>query len=221
MKIKQLPAERIWARLKSEQKLTEEQLEKFQKYEAYLSEKNKEFNLTAITDLGGIVRQHFEDSMELRHHIDLSTIKTIADIGTGAGFPAIPLKIMYPHLNVVLLEVTKKKQQFLQEVINLLELENVTICDLDWRTFLRITQESVDLFVTRAALDDLELIRAYRSACFYKNIPIVYWAAELWQAHKRSESFIRRIESYDLGQKKRRLVFFGVEVNGQATLQQD
>lgn len=187
---------------------TEQQLELFEKYASYLLSCNEHFNITAITDLPGVYRQHFEDSVSLAKFMDLNSINMIADIGTGGGFPGIPLKIMYPHLKVVLIEVTQKKQQFLADVVKLLGLNDVEICGLDWRTFVKNTAYPIDLFVTRAALDELELIRMFRPASVYKKAPLVYWASKDWQCHPKALPLVTRTESYKLGHKDRRLAFF-------------
>ena len=208
MKVRLKPEEKVWADFQEHEKLSDQQVELFKMYERYLSKCNEEFNLTAIKDLSGIVRQHFQDSLSLAKFTDLNSIKSICDIGTGAGFPAIPLKIMYPHLKVYLIEVTKKKIQFLTDLISMLELTDIEICDLDWRTFLRNTEFDIDLFVTRAAIDELELVRAFKPSCFYNKSTVVYWAAELWKCHPKAEGFVNKIEEYKLGQKNRKLVFF-------------
>lgn len=210
MKIRQKPPEKVWEDFQENEKLTSEQLAQFQKYANYLLECNELFNLTAITDLSGVVRQHFQDSLALAKFVDMAQIKTIADIGTGGGFPGIPLKIMYPHLNVVLMEVTKKKQDFLTDVVKILGLENVEICGLDWRTFLRTTKFDIDTFVTRAALNDLELSRLFKPGCVYKNATLVYWASKDWEPHTKIEPSISKVESYRLGNKDRRLIFMSL-----------
>ncbi len=206
-KVKEKSAEKIWAGFQEAQKLTDKQLEMFKKYEALLSEWNKTVNLTAITNLGGIVRQHFEDSLELRKFTDLNQIKNIADIGPGAGFPIIPLKILYPHLNVLLIEVGKKRHKFLAALAETLQLENIEICDMDWRTFLRTTQFDIDLFVTRATINELELSRMFKPASSYKNSTLVYWVSEEWQPHERAEKFVKETKEYKLGIKNRKLAF--------------
>lgn len=210
MKHKQKQPDLIWMHFQEQEQLSDEQLRQFQYYEAFLSRCNQEFNLTALTELSGIVRQHFSDSLMLRKYIDFSKITTIADIGTGAGFPAIPLKILYPHLSVILIEVTRKKQQFLKELIEILNLDKVEICGYDWRTFLRVTDYPVDLFVTRAAIDDTELCRAFKPACRYKQATLVYWASDMWESHPRAASFIKKTEYYKLGTKRRKFIFFGL-----------
>ena len=209
MKPKQKPVDKAWAEFDEFVKPTQEQRDLFERYAAYLLECNQFFNLTAITDVAGVLRQHFEDSVALAKFMDMTTVTMIADIGTGAGFPALPLKIMFPHLKVLLVEVTHKKREFLTEVIKLLKLEDVEVCPLDWRTLLRTTSYPADLFVTRAALEDLELIRMFKPACPYNNATLVYWASKDWEAHPKTTPFIKKMESYRLGYKDRRLAFLG------------
>ncbi len=207
MKLRTRPAERVWDEFIELAQPSKEQLAQFHKYAAYLLECNQFFNITAITDLSGVVRHHFLDSLALAKFTDLTKVSVIADIGTGGGFPGLPLKIMYPHLKVILIEVTKKKQDFLVDVIKILGLTDVTVCGLDWRTFLRNTEHAVDMFVTRAAIDDLELIRVFKPSCFYNKATLVYWASKDWEPHPKVKSFITHTESYKLGAKDRRLVF--------------
>ena len=200
----------VWAQFQEAESLSDEQIAKFQQYETYLSSQNELFNLTAINELTAVVRHHFQDSLMLRKFMDFSTITTICDIGAGAGFPAIPLKIMFPHLKVVMIEVANKKQQFLRDVAVMLELTDVEVCGDDWRTFVRTTEYPIDLFVTRAALDDLELIRMFKPASPYREKPLVYWAAEPWEPHQRAATFVKRVEPYKVGQKIRKFVFMGL-----------
>jgi 16S rRNA (guanine(527)-N(7))-methyltransferase RsmG len=209
--IKEKPFEKIWANFQENYNLTNEQLEQFKKYQGLLSDWNKNINLTAITDLAGIIRQHFEDSLALKQFIDLNTIKSIADIGTGAGFPAIPLKIFYPHLKVFLIEVNNKKQKFLLALIDYLKLKNVEIIDLDWRTFLRTTKEQIDLFVTRAAIDETELCRMFKPGCFYKNSQLAYWTTQEWESNPKFKKFLIDQKEYNLGNKHRKLAFMRLE----------
>lgn len=190
---------------------SEQQLEQFKRYADYLLECNKHFNLTAVQDLSGVFRSHFQDSLALSKCFDLNSVTTIADVGTGAGFPGLPLKIMFPHLKVVLIEVTRKKQEFLADVVRMLGLTDVEICGLDWRTFVKKGDMNIDLFVSRAAIDDLELTRIFRPACVYNKATLVYWASKEWQAHKKVEPLITRRESYRVGHKDRQLIFMNVQ----------
>ena len=105
--------------------LTKEQAEQFELYYEMLIEKNKVMNLTAITDYKEVVVKHFLDSVYLAKYEDLSGDCLVIDVGTGAGFPGIPLKILFPRMKLVLLDSLNKRILFLREVIEKLGLENV------------------------------------------------------------------------------------------------
>ena len=103
--------------------LDNNQLEEFYKYMCLLIEWNEKMNLTAIIEPKEIILKHFIDSLTILNEIEDKN--TLIDIGTGAGFPGIPLKIAKPNLKVVLLDSLNKRILFLNEVINKLELENI------------------------------------------------------------------------------------------------
>ena len=197
----------VWATFQEKEQITDEQLELFKRYASFLLETNKDMNLTAITELTGVVRQHFRDSLALRKFVDLGKLNLLVDIGSGAGFPGVPLKILYPELKVILIEVTKKRAHFLRDLIAILELEDIEVCEYDWRTFLRIVEADVDMFVTKAALAPAELARAFKPGCRYKQVPIVYWAAKSWEPDEVIAPFVQRVEKYKLGYRERKLVF--------------
>ena len=104
--------------------LTEEQAGQFLAYYDLLIEKNQVMNLTRITEFKEAVDKHFADSLVLNRVLDPSRIHKLIDIGTGGGFPGIPLKIMYPHMSVVMLDSVGKKIDFVNEVIEQLGLED-------------------------------------------------------------------------------------------------
>ena len=104
-------------------KITEEKTETFYKYMNLLIEWNEKINLTAIIEPNEIIVKHFIDSLTLEKHIKNND--SIIDIGTGAGFPGIPLKIQNSSLKVTLLDSTNKKIKFLDEAIVLLQLNNM------------------------------------------------------------------------------------------------
>lgn len=106
--------------------LSEEQVNRFMKYYEMLIEKNKVMNLTAITEFDEVIEKHFLDSISLIKVKNLNQKLSVLDLGTGAGFPGIPLKIAFPELEVTLVDSLNKRILFLQEVIAELNLKNVS-----------------------------------------------------------------------------------------------
>ncbi|MEN9406725.1 MAG: ribosomal small subunit methyltransferase [Bacillota bacterium] len=105
--------------------LSKEKQELFYRYYKELINTNKELNLTAITEANEVVVKHFYDSLLITKVLNLTKINSLIDIGSGAGFPGIPLKIVYPHLKLLLLEARNKKVVFLKSLIDRLPLEEV------------------------------------------------------------------------------------------------
>ncbi|MCX5751521.1 MAG: 16S rRNA (guanine(527)-N(7))-methyltransferase RsmG [Candidatus Saganbacteria bacterium] len=120
--------------------------DKFNLYKDALIEWNEKFNLTAITDPKEIETKHFEDSLSILQAIEL-TNQSVADIGTGAGFPGIPLKIASPNIKLTLIEATKKKTEFLKHIVNLLGLKDVEII---WGRAETLKNRQFDVVLARA-----------------------------------------------------------------------
>jgi 16S rRNA (guanine527-N7)-methyltransferase len=104
--------------------LNDQQTQQFIDYYEMLIEKNKVMNLTAITEFSEVITKHFLDSLTIIKVIKLSNQKLL-DLGTGAGFPGIPLKIVFPELDIVLLDSLNKRLIFLDEVIDALKLKKI------------------------------------------------------------------------------------------------
>lgn len=103
--------------------IDEDQKSKFSKYYSLLLEKNKVMNLTRITDEEEIIIKHFVDSLMIAKVAEMEKVESLIDVGTGAGFPGIPIKIMWPEIKVTLLDSLDKRVGFLQKVIEELNLE--------------------------------------------------------------------------------------------------
>ncbi len=106
--------------------LSETQKKQFELYYDFLIKENEKYNLTAITDKKEVYFKHFYDSLMISSIIDFNN-KTFLDVGSGAGFPSIPLKICFPSLNVVIIDSLLKRTKFLEELKTMIGLTNVTI----------------------------------------------------------------------------------------------
>ena len=104
-----------------------EYLEKLERFYFLLTEKNRHMNLTAITEYDEVMRKHFADCLVVLKFQSFSAGQRILDLGTGGGFPGIPLKIFLPETEFVLMDSVRKKLVFLEEVINELELKNISV----------------------------------------------------------------------------------------------
>lgn len=132
--------------------LDDKQKQQFVKFYELLVEWNKVMNLTGITEYEEVNEKHFVDSLSIVKAVDMNSVESVIDIGTGAGFPGIPLKIAFPHLKVVLLDSLNKRINFLNTVIDELELTDIKTIHGRAEDFAKQTdyREQFDLCVSRA-----------------------------------------------------------------------
>ena len=155
---------------------TTEQLSKLEEYYNLLIKWNSKMNLTRITDKEEVYLKHFYDSLTIKKIIDLNDYNTLCDIGTGAGFPGIVLKIFYPHLDIVLVDAREKKLKFLNEVIRKLNLKNIETKHIR-------AEEYTDKFdiVTSRAVANIEKLMDYTMHLVKKNGKLIAMKGDISQ----------------------------------------
>lgn len=131
-------------------KLDESKLSKLNRYYELLITWNEKINLTAITDKEEVYLKHFYDSLTLIKAIDLNDNLSLCDIGTGAGFPGIVLKICFPNLNITLVDALEKRIKFLNIVIKELDLKDITTIHARAEEFAKEAREKFDIVTSRA-----------------------------------------------------------------------
>ena len=132
--------------------LSDEQLSQFYTYYQMLIEWNEKINLTAITDFDEVLKKHFLDSLSIGRLLKQDEEVSILDIGTGAGFPGIPIKIAFPNTRITLMDSLNKRVNFLNEVINTIGLEKIEAIHGRAEDFAKkgMLRESFDICVSRA-----------------------------------------------------------------------
>lgn len=119
-------------------------------YKEYLQEYNVHTNLTTITEDEDIYLKHFYDSLTMVKAIDLNTVSSLIDVGTGAGFPGMVLKIVFPHLNVTLIDSNNKKTTFLSNLKEKIGLDNLTIINERSEDYAHKHIDEYDVVTSRA-----------------------------------------------------------------------
>lgn len=130
--------------------ITDKQLEQLNEYHKALVEWNKKINLTSITDEKDVYLKHFYDSLTLFKEYDLTKDIYLCDVGTGAGFPGIVLKIVFPNLKITLVDSLQKRLNFLDYVIKLLGLKDVELVHERMEYYSKQNEEKFDIITSRA-----------------------------------------------------------------------
>lgn len=129
--------------------LNDNQINQFNKYYELLVEYNKVMNLTGITEYEEVLEKHFYDSLTMANKVNLDN-STLVDIGAGAGFPCIPLKIAFPSLDVTVVDSLAKRMKFLEVVIKEINLENIRCLAMRGEDFAKLHREEFDYVTARA-----------------------------------------------------------------------
>lgn len=132
--------------------LSPKQSEQFDRYLKLLVSRNRQMNLTALTEERDVYIKHFFDSLTVAKQVPMDAVESLIDVGTGAGFPGIPLKIAFPRLRVVLLDSLRKRVDFLKDVIRELDLDQTEAIHSRAEAAAReqILREQFDVAVARA-----------------------------------------------------------------------
>lgn len=153
--------------------LIEMNKEKFDLYYDFLIEENKKYNLTAITDKEEVYIKHFIDSLLMDKVFDLSKEIKICDVGSGAGFPGIPLKICYPNIDLTIIEPTKKRTNFLQMLCDKLDIK-VNIINDRVENVANDLEEEFDIVTARAVASTNILLELLVKICKTKGNLVLY-----------------------------------------------
>ena len=198
--------------------LSNEMLEQLNKYYHLLVAENEKINLTSITEIEDVYIKHFYDSLLLTKETNMNQISTLVDVGTGAGFPGIPVKIMYPHLQLTLIEPTGKRCLFLEKVVKELQLNDVKIVNDRAENCIINMRETFDLATARAVsqlniLSEIVIPFVKKDGLFIAMKGSNY-NEELENATKAIQTLgakIEKITSYELPKEKGKRVFISLK----------
>ncbi len=198
--------------------LSEKQIEQFSIYFNFLLEENQKFNLTAITMPEEIIVKHFIDSI-----LTINNIKdgaSVIDVGTGAGFPGVPIKIMREDIKLVLLDSLQKRVNFLKELVSLLKLDNVECVHFRVEDYAKEHREKFDYAISRAVavtstLSEylIPLIKVGGQAIMYKGQKAEEELSQSQKAITILGGKFNKISTFDLKEYGFRKIIFIDKIN--------
>ena len=184
--------------------LSTKQLNQLDKFYNLLIEWNKKINLTRITEKEEVYLKHFYDSLTISKVVDLNKVNTLVDVGTGAGFPGIVLKIVYPNLKITLIDSLQKRVNYLNEIIKDLELKNIKVIHQRAEDH----KEKYDIVTSRAVASFNKLL-GYTHHLINENGQIIAMKANVIEEIETSEKEfkkykckINKIETFYLPKEK-------------------
>ena len=174
--------------------ITPLQLEKLEKYYNLLIEENEKINLTSITKKEDVYLKHYYDSLTLNKIINLNEIETLCDIGTGAGFPGLVIKILFPNIKVTLVDSLNKRIEFLNKVINELELKDIETIHTRVEEYGVKNREKFNL-VTARAVAPLNTLLEYAIPLVKKNNYFIAMKSNVIEELKNIDNSLKELDT--------------------------
>lgn len=191
--------------------LNDVQLSQFEQYYKFLIEENQKYNLTTIINEDEVITKHFLDSVLPANEINRNA--HVIDIGSGAGFPGIPLKILRPDIKIILLDSLQKRVNFLNQVINLLHLQEITAIHARAEDYASSARENFDYAVSRAVAQTntlveylLPLVKIGGHALLYKSQKADEELVSAQNAIKTLGGRIEKSLNFEINDTKRNIV---------------
>ena len=174
--------------------LTSQQLEKLNQFYELLISWNQKMNLTRITEKEDVYLKHFYDSLTLSKVIDLNQDLTLCDVGSGAGFPGIVLKICFPNLKITLLDSLQKRVNYLNEIIKELDLKNIEAIHTRAEDYAKQNREKFDI-VTARAVANLKILSELCIPMVKVNGLFIAMKANIEEEIENSMEILKKLDS--------------------------
>jgi len=174
--------------------LTIEQLKQLERYYELLIEWNQKINLTAITEKEEVYLKHFYDSLTLVKVVNLNEVETLCDVGSGAGFPGIVLKIVFPSIKITLIDSLQKRVNYLNEIAKELGLKDIIAIHTRCEDYARINRENFDI-VTARAVANLKMLSELCIPMVKVNGYFIAMKANAEEEIKESKNILNELNS--------------------------